>query len=125
MTKTQFNFPEAFVIAFGAAHVLSTVVGIWSPLVGPTLSAVGMTVLGLLTIAATLPHKIVVPLRMSLAVFYVWAFLAEWTQFPQWIPAWTNTQYVVMSLVNLTCAVCLLMIGGASELLKDEVVDHR
>lgn len=111
MTELDFDFPRAFVTAFGIAHILSTVVGIWSPVVGMAWSIIGMTLLGLLTLLATLPHKSVNPVRMGLAVFYVWAFLFEWLHGPAWVPPWTDLQYVVMALINLTCAVCLLMMS--------------
>ena len=99
----------AYSVVFASMHVAAFILGLRIVGVGDVFSGVAMLLFAFLCVAGLLWDNKV--WRLFLAVGWGVAVMVEWMHLIQWIPAFSDLQYVVIAVLNMGMALSVAVLS--------------
>jgi len=103
------NTSKAWLFVYALLYFAAAIQGMQLGMFTPTISAIFMTLMGVLSLLAVFVESRV--LRLLLSAIWGYAAIANWMKTVQWIPPYSDLQYTVMALMNMVQAICLAYLG--------------
>ena len=103
------NLAKAWLFIYSILYFSAVIQGMRSEIFNPTVSAILLTLAGILSLTAIFVENRT--LRILLSALWGYATIANWMKMPQWVPVYSDLQYTVMALMNMVQAICLAYLG--------------